>query len=92
MEPTVHIVGAGVAGLSAAVTLAEAGRHVVVYEAASHAGGRCRSFHDRTLDRHIDNGNHILLSGNTAALRFLERIGARDRVFDFPGPRFPSWT
>ncbi|MGC1710979.1 MAG: NAD(P)-binding protein, partial [Methyloceanibacter sp.] len=41
---TVHIVGAGLAGLSAAVRLAGAGEKVVVYELALHAGGRCRSY------------------------------------------------
>src|SRR5690349_7382778 len=39
----VHIVGAGLAGLAAAVRLADASRSVVLHEAAPHAGGRCRS-------------------------------------------------
>ena len=50
----------------------------IFYEAAGEAGGRCRSFHDVALDCLIDNGNHLLLSGNTSAMAFLDRVGARD--------------
>jgi hydroxysqualene dehydroxylase len=74
----IHVIGAGLAGLSAAVRFAGAGHTVTVYEAAGHAGGRCRSFHDAVLDRVIDNGNHLLLSGNHAAMSYLDVIDARD--------------
>ncbi|HSU99661.1 MAG TPA: FAD-dependent oxidoreductase, partial [Roseiarcus sp.] len=80
----VHIIGAGIAGLSAAVRLVDAGRKVVVHEAASSAGGRCRSYLDPALGLVIDNGNHLLLSGNRAALDYLDRIGARNTLHD-PG-------
>ena len=49
MPRTVHIIGAGLAGLSAAVRLAARGEHVVVHEATAQAGGRCRSYHDAAL-------------------------------------------
>jgi hydroxysqualene dehydroxylase len=75
-SPTAHIVGAGVAGLSAAVRLAGAGHKVVLYESAPAAGGRCRSYYDQALDLVIDNGNHLLLSGNRSALDYLTRIGS----------------
>jgi hydroxysqualene dehydroxylase len=74
---TVHIIGAGLAGLSAAVRLVDEGVNVALYEAARHAGGRCRSYHDPALDRVIDNGNHLILSGNHATLDYVGRIGAR---------------
>jgi hydroxysqualene dehydroxylase len=80
----VHVIGAGVAGLSAAVRLVDAGREVIVHEAASFAGGRCRSYLDPTLGVVIDNGNHLLLSGNHEALDYLDRIGARHTLHD-PG-------
>jgi squalene-associated FAD-dependent desaturase len=80
----VHVIGAGIAGLSAAVRLVDAGRNVIVHEAASFAGGRCRSYHDPTLGVVIDNGNHLLLSGNHMALDYLDRIGARQTLHD-PG-------
>ncbi|WP_431856488.1 hydroxysqualene dehydroxylase HpnE [Azospirillum sp.] len=86
---TTHIAGAGLAGLACALRLAEAGRRVVVYEAAPQAGGRCRSFHDATLDRVIDNGSHLVLSGNRALLGLLERVGARDRLTEVRPAAFP---
>ncbi|MCX7383252.1 MAG: hydroxysqualene dehydroxylase HpnE [Alphaproteobacteria bacterium] len=73
----VHIIGAGLAGLSAAVALAGQGRAVTLYEAGPAAGGRCRSYFDRELGCRIDNGNHLVLSGNRAAMGFLDTIGAR---------------
>jgi hydroxysqualene dehydroxylase len=76
----VHVVGAGLAGLAAAVAVAGTGRGVVLYEAAPHAGGRCRSYFDTELGCRIDNGNHLLLSGNRSALDYLDRIGARDTL------------
>ena len=70
-----HVVGAGLAGLAAAIALADTGRCVILYEAAPQAGGRCRSYFDAELGCRIDNGNHLLLAGNRAALDYLDRIG-----------------
>jgi hydroxysqualene dehydroxylase len=81
---TVHVIGAGIAGLSAAVRVVDAGLKVILHEAASFAGGRCRSYLDPTLGLVIDNGNHLLLSGNHQALDYLDRIGARETLHD-PG-------
>jgi hydroxysqualene dehydroxylase len=86
---TAHIIGAGVAGLSAAVELARAQYRVIVYEQTGHAGGRCRSFHDPSLDAIIDNGNHLLLSGNKSALSYLETIGALDELIGPDKAEFP---
>jgi predicted NAD/FAD-dependent oxidoreductase len=68
---TAHVIGAGVAGLTAALALADAGHAVTIHEATPQAGGRCRALTDGT-----DNGTHALLGANRAALRFLARIGA----------------
>ncbi len=81
---TTHVVGAGLAGLAAAVALAKAGRRVALYESGQHAGGRCRSYFDAELGARIDNGNHLLLSGNRSALAYLRQIDALD-TFDGPG-------
>ena len=70
------IAGAGLAGLSAAVRLAEAGLAVRIAEQAAQAGGRCRSYHDAQLGLTIDNGNHLVLAGNDAVQRFRATIGA----------------
>lgn len=85
---TVHVVGAGLAGLSAAVALAAAGIPVELSEAAAQAGGRCRSYHDAQLGLLIDNGNHLVLSGNAAVGRYLRAIGAEDRLTGPPRPEF----
>jgi len=77
---TVHVIGAGLAGLACAVRCATAGRKIALYEAAGHAGGRCRSYDDAVLGCRIDNGTHVLVGANHAAFRFLGRIGAVDRL------------
>lgn len=84
-----HVVGAGLAGLAAALDLAEAGLAVTLHEAGPAAGGRCRSYYDRELGVRLDNGNHLLLSGNRAAWRFLDRIGAADTMAGPAQPLFP---
>jgi squalene-associated FAD-dependent desaturase len=100
MTATVHIIGAGLAGLSAALKLSAQGKSVVMHEATAFAGGRCRSYHDASVGMVIDNGNHLLLSGNRAALDYLHEIGADDRLIGPPRAEFPfvdlaagqSWT
>ncbi|TNC48496.1 FAD-binding protein [Rubellimicrobium rubrum] len=84
-----HVIGAGLAGLAAALDLVEAGCRVTIHEASAKAGGRCRSYHDAVLDRRIDNGNHLILSGNRAVLSHARRIGATDRLDTLPEAAFP---
>jgi squalene-associated FAD-dependent desaturase len=89
MPSHVHVIGAGLAGLSAAVALTQGGRTVTVVEAGPAAGGRCRSYFDRELGLRIDNGNHLLLSGNRATFAYLDAVGARDTLDVAPEPLFP---
>jgi hydroxysqualene dehydroxylase len=89
MPRSVHIIGAGLAGLATAVRLVEQGVRATVYEATNQAGGRCRSYLDPVLGITIDNGNHLLLSGNRAALGYLDTIGARDRLIGPATASFP---
>ncbi len=86
---TLHIIGGGLSGLSAAVSAAEQGWRVIVHEAAAQAGGRCRSFHDAAIGRTIDNGNHLVLGINRATLDFLDTIGARDELLAVEPARIP---
>ena len=88
MAATIHIVGAGLAGLSAALKLSARGRQIVVHEATAFAGGRCRSYHDAAIGMVIDNGNHLLLSGNRAALDYLRDVGAEQRLIGPPHAEF----
>jgi len=76
----VHVIGAGLAGLSAALALADRGFAVTLDEAGPRAGGRCRSYRDPQLGLVIDNGNHLLMSGNRAAMAWLDRLGTRDHM------------
>ncbi len=89
MTGIVHIVGAGLSGLSAAVELAATGHRVAVYEAAKFAGGRCRTYYDSVIDLEIDNGNHLLLSGNKAALAYLKRVGGLAAMTEATEAAFP---
>lgn len=89
MTATAHVVGAGLAGLSAALALAQAGWRVTVWEMARQAGGRCRSYEDAKLGCRIDNGNHLVLSGNRSTLAYLARAGAPDALVMAPAARFP---
>ena len=83
------IAGAGLAGLSAAVALRRAGVIVAIADAAAQAGGRCRSYHDPQLGQTIDNGNHLVLSGNPAVTRFRAAIGA---TAPLAGPRHAEFS
>ena len=85
----VHVVGAGLAGLSCAVRLTRVGFDVALHEAAPHAGGRCRSFFDTGLERVIDNGNHLLLGANHAVMAYLDTVGARATLATAPEVVFP---
>ena len=84
-----HIIGAGLAGLATAVSLVREGHAVTLYEARGQAGGRCRSYLDAKLDCMVDNGNHLLLSGNKAAMRYLADIKATDALIGPVSACFP---
>ena len=88
MAPTVHVIGAGLAGLAAAVRLAGPA-NVVLHEATGQPGGRCRSYLDHATGMTIDNGNHLLLSANYAALSYLETIGTRAGLEGPAAAEFP---
>lgn len=85
---TIHVIGAGLSGLAAAVELARRGESVAIYEAAGQAGGRCRSYFDRELDREIDNGNHLVLSGNDNVRRYLALLGSSEELVSPAGDGF----
>lgn len=79
-DATIYVIGAGLAGLSAAVALAATGARIALIEATAQAGGRCRSYFDAALGQVIDNGNHLVLSGNHAVHAYLRAIGALDKL------------
>lgn len=71
----VAIIGAGWAGLAAAVELARQGASVTVFEAAPNLGGRARGFAHKHAT--LDNGQHILLGAYRETLRLMQCVGIR---------------
>ena len=78
----VAIVGAGYAGMAAAVSLAGSGVPVTVFESSAVAGGRARRIriscdgqgHD------LDNGQHILIGAYAALYQLMHTVGVADRA------------
>lgn len=81
---TLHVVGAGLAGLSCALSAIDSGIEVVLHESAGQAGGRCRSWLEPSIGEVIDNGTHMVVGGNNALFAYLRRIGAADRLVAAP--------
>jgi uncharacterized protein with NAD-binding domain and iron-sulfur cluster len=73
------VVGAGLAGLAAALELAKAGVPVTLAERRAFPGGRAYSFADPSGEV-IDNGQHVFLECCAAYREFLSEIGAADLV------------
>lgn len=73
-EKTIGVVGAGWAGLAAAVRLTQAGCKVVLFEASPQPGGRARDVR-LTDDRTVDNGQHILIAGYRRTLAVMRSVG-----------------
>jgi squalene-associated FAD-dependent desaturase len=70
----VAVVGAGWAGLAAAVRAVQAGHAVTLFEMAGHAGGRARGVDVDGLA--LDNGQHILIGAYTRTLALMHTVGA----------------
>jgi len=69
----VAIIGAGYAGLAAAVELADAGVTVTVFEASRTLGGRARRLEINGLS--VDNGQHLLIGAYRETLRLIGKVG-----------------
>jgi len=69
----VAIVGAGYAGMAAAVALAQRGVRVTVFESGAVAGGRARRVHSQGTE--LDNGQHVLIGAYTELYRLMSTVG-----------------
>jgi squalene-associated FAD-dependent desaturase len=69
--------------------LAKANYKVHLHEATQQAGGRCRSYFDAATNLTIDNGNHLLLSGNRHALAYAKSIGTEAGLVGPKTAQFP---
>jgi squalene-associated FAD-dependent desaturase len=76
----VVVIGAGCAGLAAAVRLAGRGAKVVLVEQAPRLGGRATSFVDRESGERVDNGQHVLFGCYRETYKLLAELGAADRA------------
>ncbi len=79
-EKTVAVIGGGVAGMSAACALAEAGWRVQLVERRGYLGGRASSYLHPGVNEVIDNCQHVLFGCCTNLIGFYRRIGALDRI------------
>jgi zeta-carotene desaturase len=80
LPKSVTVIGGGVAGMSAACALAEAGLRVHLVERRGYLGGRASSYLHPGVNETIDNCQHVLFGCCTNLAGFYERIGAADRV------------
>jgi squalene-associated FAD-dependent desaturase len=101
----IAIIGAGWAGMAAAVEATRAGHQATVYEASRHLGGRARALQSALPDGTpvtLDNGQHILIGAYTETLRLMRCVGVDPEktllktpmTLLFPdgnGLRFPAW-
>lgn len=88
----VLILGAGLAGLSAALTLAESGFRPLLLEAAPTPGGRIRAFFHPHLDTVLDTGPHLLVGACKRTMALMERLGVRALLRPLPKLGLPFWT
>lgn len=84
---SVHIIGAGLAGLSAALFLQEQGLRPRLYDANSRPGGRCGGWSPAPGAPRRDRGTHLLLSGNDTVCGLIRRYGRAEDWIRLP-PRF----
>jgi hydroxysqualene dehydroxylase len=96
------IVGAGWAGLAAAVAATQAGWHVKLFEAANTAGGRARSLQQSFAGKPLDNGQHVLIGAYRDTLALMRTVGVNPdallqripldlRFADGQGISLPNW-
>ena len=80
MSKTVAIAGGGLAGLSAAVFLAQEGFQVEIYESSPKLGGRAYSFYDKGKELFFDNGQHLLAGWYRHTFEYLKIIGTYEQL------------
>src|SRR5690606_16659447 len=77
---TAIVVGAGIAGIAAALRLADAGGAVTVLETRRKLGGRATSFTDVRTGEVLDNCQHVAMGCCTAYLELCRRLGVYEKI------------
>jgi protoporphyrinogen oxidase len=86
----IAIIGAGVAGMSAAWDFARAGHHVTIYEAESRVGGLASGFKDDGWDWSMEKFYHHWFETDSEILRLADELGVRESII-FPRPKTSYW-
>ena len=76
----VAVIGGGLAGLSAACALADAGMLVTLFERRPYLGGRASSYEHPGTNETVDNCQHVLLGCCTNLIDFYRRLGVEDKI------------
>ncbi|MGD1915783.1 MAG: hydroxysqualene dehydroxylase HpnE [Phycisphaerales bacterium] len=80
MAPNAVVVGGGLAGISAAIMLADQGVAVTLLEARRRLGGRAGSFEDARTGEVLDNCQHVTMAACRVYVELLERLGVADQL------------
>ncbi len=81
----IAVIGAGIAGLSAAYDLLANDHYVTLYEASSHAGGLAAGFRDEQWDWSLEKFYHHLFTSDKSIISLVNELGIGDKLF-FPRP------
>lgn len=84
------IIGAGLAGMTAAHDLAAAGHQITIFEATPIAGGLASGFRDQRWDWPLERFYHHIFTTDTAIIKLVEEIGFADKLF-FQGQKTAQW-
>ena len=81
----IGIVGGGLAGLSAAYDLLDAGHEVTIFEANEYTGGLASGFKDESWEWPLEHFYHHIFTSDDAIIGLVEELGIKDKLF-FPRP------
>jgi protoporphyrinogen oxidase len=87
----IGIIGAGVAGLSAAFDLTRQGHTVTIFEASANSGGLAAGFNTDGWDWPLEHFYHHWFASDDQAIRLVREIGLEDKLF-FPRPVTATWS
>lgn len=88
----VVVVGAGVAGIASALSLAKQGLKVIVVESRSIIGGRARSWIDGKTHDPVHIGPHVVVTEYPNFFHLLEQLGTRHKIVWQPWRHFLTWV
>ena len=81
MSKKAIVIGAGIAGIAAAIAATEKGYKTTVIEARQYIGGRARSFVEKTTGETIDNGQHVMMGCYHSMLKVIRTLGTDKLIY-----------